>query len=57
MAQQPFPSRYASPTPAMWSLLLPSWAAAPDSRPRRSSTVRTALLRILGVPRDRCRQV
>jgi len=57
MARQPSPNPYRSPTPAVWSLLLPSWAAAPDSRSRPSSTLATALLRILRVLRDQGRHV
>jgi hypothetical protein len=57
MARQSFPTPHGSPTPAGWSLLLPSWAAAPSSRPRRSSTLGAALSRIVRVFRDRGRLV
>jgi hypothetical protein len=57
MARQPSPNPYRSPTPAAWSLLLPSWAAAPDSRSRPSSTLATAMLRVLRVLRDQGRHV
>jgi len=57
MRRQPLPNHHDSRAPTGWSLLLASWAAAPDSRPRRSWTVRTAPSRILRVLRDHGRRV
>jgi hypothetical protein len=45
MAQHHYPDPSGRPTPTGWSLLLPSWAGAPDLRPRPLSRVRIGRVR------------